>query len=158
MEHFDRKEAEHNILSNINFNQEDNDNEMLQEVPNRIMQVPAKNTPEQILQQIEQPPQPLREDENKQRFQSQLQLQLNQMSSAIHSPPAEPPQQTHIQPQSPQHQYKPILNLPPSAPPQTEIPENLQFQQQQQQFQQPQYTRMPVLDSDYEFVSNLTLF
>lgn len=115
MEHFDRKEAEHNILSNINFNQDDN--ETLQEVPNRIMQVPAKNTPEEI-QQIEQQP-PLREDENKQRFQSQLQLQ-----------------------------FQPIIHMP-SAPSQTEIADSLQYQQ-------PQY-RMPVLESDYEFVRKFKL-
>lgn len=140
LEHFDKKEAESNLLGNIHFITE-TDNKDIQEVPK--MQVPAKNTPQQIQQQMQNiPPSVVRENEEMQhRLQSQLDFHLNQIQqSAI---------QQHVV-----HQM-PIA----TAPIQNELSDNLQHQMQQQQFQLQQaenllkYQRMNNLDSDYEFVS-----
>lgn len=129
LEHFDKKEAESNLI-NTNFMNDQKEN--LQEVPK--MQVPAKNTPQQIQQQMQNPPMDS-EQLQQQRFQSQLDFHLNQI------------QQSAIQ----QHQI-PV----PSAP--TEPGDNLQHQIQQQHFQQQQVDnlakyRVLTLDNDYEFVS-----
>lgn len=137
LEHFDKKEAENNIITSTNF--KINDNEALQEVPK--MQVPAKNTPQQIQQmQNALPSRDLTDAEERQRFQSHLQLQLNQISA--------------IQTQQMIQQSPPQL---PTAPVPTEIGDNLQHQLQQQQYHQQQADnlikyRMNALDNDYEFV------
>lgn len=144
LEHFDKKEAENNFLGNSNFIN-GGEKEILQDVPK--MQVPAKNTPQQIQQQMQIiPPAVVRESEEQQleqqrRLQSQLDFHLNQI------------QQSAIQ----QH----VLQMPvATAPTPTEISDNLQHQIQQQHFQQQQaenllkYQRINALDSDYEFVSN----
>lgn len=140
LEHFDKKEAENNLLGN-NSNFLSDEKEISQEVPK--MEVPAKNTPQQIHQQMQNiPPSVSRESEEQQlqqqRFQLQLDFHLNQI------------QQSAIQ----QHQM-------PSAPTQTEIGDSLQHQIHQQQLQQQQvenlikYQRINVLDSDYEFVRKI---
>lgn len=138
LEHFDKKEAENNIITSSNF--KINDNEALHEVPK--MQVPAKNTPQQIQQmQNALPSRDLTDAEERQRFQSHLQLQLNQISA--------------IQTQQMIQQSPPQL---PTAPVPTEMGDNLQHQLQQQQYHQQQADnlikyRLNALDNDYEFVS-----
>lgn len=137
LEHFDKKEAENNLLGNYL-----NDSNDTQEVPK--MQVPAKNTPLLIQQQMNNFPQSIRENDEKelqqQRLQSQLDFHLNQI------------QQSAIQ--HTLHQI-PI----PTAPTPEEISDNIQHQLQQHHLQQQQaenllkYQRMNTLDSDYEFVS-----
>lgn len=141
LEHFDKKEAENNILGTSNFI-----NGSKETSQDAKMQVPAKNTPQQIQQQMQNiPPSIARENEEmqlKQRLQSQLDFHLNQI------------QQSAIQPHV-------VQQIPiPTAPTPTEISDNLQHQIQQQQFQQQaenllKFQRMNTLDSDYEFVSNL---
>ena len=137
LEHFDKKEAESNLLGNFL-----NDSKNTQEVPK--MQVPAKNTPLLIQQQMQNVPQHIRENEEKdlqqqQRLQSQLDFHLNQI------------QQSAIQ-----HN---VHQIPiPTAPTPTEINENIQHQLQQHHLQQQaenilKYQRMNTMDSDYEFVS-----
>lgn len=136
LEHFDKKEAESNLLGNFL-----NDSNETQEVPK--MQVPAKNTPLIIQQQMQNVPQNIRENEEKelqqQRLQSQLDFHLNQI------------QQSAIQ-----HS---VHQIPiPTAPIPTEISDNIQHQLQQRHLQQQaenllKYQRMNTLDSDYEFVS-----
>lgn len=140
LEHFDKKEAENNLLGS-NFINDQKEN--LQEVPK--MQVPAKNTPQQIQQQMQNIPQTeacdTDEQHLQQRLQSQLDFHLNQIQqSAI---------QQHV-----------VHQIPvPTAPTPTEISDNLQHQIQQQHFQQQQadnlakYQRVLTLDNDYEFVS-----
>lgn len=140
LEHFDKKEAEGNLLSNSNFIHEDGN----QEVPK--MQIPAKNTPQQIQQELLNVPPPnisstttqtSNDVQDHQIFQQHLQQQIQQQHSL---------NQVHAQ--------VPIA----SAPTPTEVGDNLQQQIQQQQFQQQQaenllkYHRMNTLDSDYEFV------
>jgi hypothetical protein len=149
LEHFDKKEAEHNnILNNSNLNTEDPDNDMLQEVPNRVMQVPASNTPQEIQQKIEETQQQQQQRDEEKRYQTHFQLQMNPLSANNYTPAAAGPQQILVQP--PQHQYQP---QPIPSAPAPEIGENIQFQQQ---IHQP-FTRTPILDSDYEFVSILKL-
>jgi serine/threonine kinase 3 len=136
LEHFDKKEAE----NNLNFM---NDQKQISQEPPK-MQVPAKNTPQQIEQQMQSvPPMESRESEEQQlqqqRLQSQLDFHLNQIQqSAI---------QQHV-----------VHQIPvPTAP--TDISDNLQHQIHQQHFQQQQaenlakYQRINTLDNDYEFVS-----
>lgn len=137
LDHFDKTNAESNLfISN-------DGKEVSQDV--QKMQVPAKNTPQQIQQQMQNvPPSTVtRESEEQQlqqqRLQSQLDFHLNQI------------QQSAIQ----QHVVHQIATAPT---PDTDISDNLQHQIQQQQFQQQaenllKYTRMNTLDSDYEFVS-----
>lgn len=138
LEHFDKKEAENNIITSTNFKM--NDNETLPEIPK--MQVPAKNTPQQIQQMQNAPPsRDLSDAEERQRFQSHLQLQLNQISA--------------IQTQQMIQQSPPQI---PTAPVPTEMGDNLHHQLQQQQYHQQQADnlikyRMNALDNDYEFVS-----
>lgn len=137
LEHFDKKEAENNIITSTNF--KNNDNEELKEAPK--MQVPAKNTPQQIQQMQNAPPsRDLTDAEERQRFQSHLQLQLNQISA--------------IQTQQMIEQSPPQI---PTAPIPTEMGDNLQHQLQQQYHQQQADNlikyRMNALDNDYEFVS-----
>lgn len=135
LEHFDKKEAENNLLGSNFINDQ---KEILQEVPK--MQVPAKNTPQQIQQQMQNPPMDS-EQLQQQRLQSQLDFHLNQIQqSAI---------QQHV-----------VHQIPvPTAPTPTEISDNLQHQLQQQHFQQQQadnlakYQRVLTMDSEYEFVS-----
>lgn len=136
LEHFDKKEAENNLLSNIL-----NDNGENQEVPK--MQVPAKNTPLQIQQQLQNVPHNVRENEEKemqqQRLQSPLEYHLN-----------------HIQHSAIQHSLHQVQM--PTAPIITEMNDNIQHQLQKHHLQQQQaenllkYQRMITLDSDYEFV------
>jgi serine/threonine kinase 3 len=143
LEHFDKKEAEGNLLGNRNFIKEDAN----QDVP-KCMQVPAKNTPQQIQQQLMNVP------------SSNQQQEQNDQNEIL---------QQHLQQQQQQqfHQQQHVLlnqTLPQmpiaSAPIPTEVSENLQHQIQQQQFQQQQadnlikYHRMNTLDSEYEFVSD----
>jgi serine/threonine kinase 3 len=134
LEHFDKKEAENNLLGSNFINDQ---KEILQEVPK--MQVPAKNTPQQIQQQMQNPPMDS-EQLQQQRLQSQLDFHLNQI------------QQSAIQ----QHVHQIAV---PTAPTPTEISDNLQHQLQQQHFQQQQadnlakYQRVLTVDSEYEFVS-----
>lgn len=138
LEHFDKKEAENNIITSTHF--KTNDNDALHEVPK--MQVPAKNTPQQIQQMQNAPPsRDLTDADERQRFQSQLQLQLNQISA--------------IQTQQLIQQSTTQL---PTAPIMSEMGDNLQHQLQQQQYHQQQAEnlikyRMNALDNDYEFVS-----
>jgi serine/threonine kinase 3 len=144
LEHFDKKEAEGNVLGN-NIMLHDGVN--LQE--GNKMQVPAKNTPQQIQQLMSAPTQnsstqmPDQDAPDHQLFQPQLQQIQQQQQHLIN--------QAHVQ--------LPVA----SAPSQTEISENLQhqFHQQQQQAQQ-QYLQQADnllkyrgLDCDYEFVSVL---
>jgi serine/threonine kinase 3 len=139
LEHFDKKEAENNLLGSNFINDQ---KEILQEVPK--MQVPAKNTPQQIQQQMQNPPMDS-EQLQQQRLQSQLDFHLNQI------------QQSAIQ----QHVHQIAV---PTAPTPTEISDNLQHQLQQQHFQQQQadnlakYQRVLTVDSEYEFVSWLCRF
>lgn len=109
------------------------DTEILQEVPNpSVMQVPPKNTPQQI-QQMQSVGSQFNHEEQ-QRFQSHLELQLNQISAI----------QQHPQ------QMLPFQLLPtaPSAPSHEQVIDNLQ--QAQLQYHQQ---RMNVLDNaEYEFV------
>lgn len=148
LEHFDKKEAEGNLLGNSNFIKEDGNH---QEVPK--MQVPAKNTPQQIQQQLMNvPPANISEHHNNMNditdHHEMIQQHLQQQQL-----------QQHIINQSIAQPQMPIA----SAPTPTEVSENLQHQlhqqQQQQQYQQQQqdnllkYHRMNTLDSDYEFVS-----
>lgn len=138
LEHFDKKEAESNLLGNNSHFL--NDLKEHSQVPK--MQVPAKNTPQQIHQQMQNiPPSIMRESSEQQlqqqRIQSQLDFHLNQI------------QQSAIQ----QHVH-------PTAPSQLEMGE-LQHHIHQQHLQQQQqnaenlikYHRLNVMDSDYEFVS-----
>lgn len=131
LEHFDKKEAE----TTANPSHEDHsDSEILQEVPNpSVMQVPPKNTPQQI-QQMQSVGSQFNHEEQ-QRFQSHLELQLNQISAIQQHPQ----QILHMQ----------LLPTAPSAPSNEQIVDNLQ--QAQLQYHQQ---RMNVLDSaEYEFVS-----
>lgn len=139
LEHFDKKEAEASVLGNSILLHEDGNS--LQEVPK--MQVPAKNTPQQIQQQLMSAP---------------LQTTSTQM-------PEEDGIQEHQIFQQQQIQQQHLINQVPvaTAPSQTEIGENLQHQfhqQQQQQQQQQQFQQQAdllkyrSLDCDYEFVSS----
>lgn len=140
LEHFDKKEAENSLISSSNFINDENE---VQEVPNRpVMQVPPKNTLQQIQQQMQNVP-PSAPTDDRQRFQSQLQLQLNQIQNSG----------------VPQKQMMQNAQMA-TAPTQTEIGENLQQQIHQQQQQQHadnfiKYQRMNTLDSEYEFVSHI---
>jgi serine/threonine kinase 3 len=145
LDHFDKKEAENNFLEN-NRTFINNEDKVNSQVP-KVMQVPAKNTPQQINQQMQ-----IIESEQQQRLQSQLDFHLNQI------------QQSAIQQHVTQQQHQMPL---PSAPISLEISDNLQHQLQQQQHLQQQqqqaenllkYQRMNHLDSDYEFVSFLKHF
>lgn len=141
LEHFDKKEAESNLLGN-NSNFINDEKEILQEVPK--MQVPPKNTPLQIQQQMQNiPTSVVRETEEEQLQQQRMQSQLDFHLSQI--------QQSAIQ----QHVHQITV---PTAPTPTEISDNLKQQIHQQHFQQKQaenlikYQRLNALDSDYEFV------
>jgi serine/threonine kinase 3 len=140
LEHFDKKEAENNLLCNSNFN--NGVKETFQEAPK--MEVPAKNTPQQIQQQMQNIPTSVTHESEEQhlqqqRIQSHLDFHLNQI------------QQSAIQ----QHVHKMTVATAPTS---AEINENLQHQIQQQHLQQQQaenlikYQRLNALDSDYEFV------
>jgi serine/threonine kinase 3 len=137
LEHFDKKEAEGNLLGNSNFINEDVNH---REVPK--MQIPAKNTPEQIQQQLMTAPPVTAHEIEEHLYQQHLPLQINQN-----------PQQQHLITQS---HVPPQMQAPlPSAPNPTS--DNFQHQIQQQYQQQAdnliKYHRMNTLDSDYEFVS-----
>lgn len=149
LEHFDKKEAEGPLLGN-NSNFLSDNKESLQEVPK--MTVPAKNTPQQIQQQMKAVrPTESNESEGAPSQQQLLQTQLN-----LHL--------NHIQQSAVQHQGHPMSAMPPaSAPTQTEINENLQHQLHQQHYQQQaenilKYQRLNTMDSDYEFVSSRFCF
>lgn len=140
LEHFDKKEAESNLLSNFrNFDEKD---VPLVDAP-KIMQVPAKNSLQQIQQQMQNlPPSVVRDSEEHQLQQQRIQSQFDFHLSQI--------QQSAI----PQH----IMHQIPAPTAPTSSEDNLQHQIQQQHFQQQQvenlmkYQRMHPLDSDYEFV------
>lgn len=141
LDHFDKKEAEGNVLANSIILHEDG----LQEVPK--MQVPAKNTPQQIQQQLMNAPPPAAQTSATQMPDQEMQdHQMAKLQQQL--------QQQHLLNQA-HAQQMPIASAP------TDIGENLQhqFQQQQQQQQQPQYQpadnilKYRTLDCDYEFVS-----
>lgn len=145
LEHFDKKEAESHLLGN-NSNFLSDNKESLQEVPK--MTVPAKNTPQQIQQQLKV----ARPTDNIDLEETQLQQQLLQTQLNLHL--------NQIQQSSVQQQGHPISALSSATvPTQNEINENIQHQINQQHFQQQaenilKYQRLNTLDSDYEFVSS----
>ncbi|KAL7010680.1 hypothetical protein ACKWTF_009192 [Chironomus riparius] len=124
LDHFDKKEAEGNLLCTSNFIKEDVNNH---EVPK--MQVPAKNTPQQIQEQmmVVLPTNP--EIDHQQIYQQQI----------INS-----------------HAQIPIATAP--IPSELSENLQHQFQQQQIQADNLlKYQRMNAMDSDYEFVSRYIL-
>lgn len=148
LEHFDKKEAESQLLGN-NSNFLSDNKESLQEVPK--MTVPAKNTPQQIQQQLKN----ARPTDNSDLEENQLQQQLLQTQLNLHL--------NQIQQSAVKQQGHPLPALSSATvPTQNEINENIQHQIHQQHFQQQaenilKYQRLNTLDSDYEFVSLLKI-
>ena len=143
LEHFDKKEAENNLLGSSTHFLGD-DKEALQEVPK--MMVPAKNTAEQIQQQMQNNRELDEKQLQQQRIQTQLDFHLNQ-----------------IQHSSIQQQVVHQLPIPATAPIEGEANENIHHQQHQQHLQQQaenmiKYQRLNALDGDYEFVSARSKF
>lgn len=125
LDHFDKKEAEGNLLHNSNFIHPNEDNH---EVPSK-MQVPAKNTPQQIQEQLMNVPPPEIEQQQQQ-----------------------PPQPVLIN-----QSHVPVASAPPSEISdniQHQIQQQQHFQQQADNLMK--YHRMNTLDSDYEFLKFLS--
>lgn len=131
LDHFDKKEAEGNLLCNSNFIHNDGNHE----VPTK-MQVPAKNTPQQIQEQM-----------------------MNLPASATpESEPIEDQQQLYQEQQQQQILVsQPQIPIASAPPPVTDLTDNLQQQIQQQAADNLiKYHRMNTLDSDYEFLKFLS--
>jgi serine/threonine kinase 3 len=133
LDHFDKKEAEGNVLGNSMLLHEGG-----QEVPK--MQVPAKNTPQQIQQQLMNAP-PAPQTSSQTQTPPEQDITDHQLLQQLHQ------QQQHLISQA--HAQLPIA----TAPTPTEIGENLQHQFHQQQ-QADNILKYRSLDSDYEFVSH----